>query len=572
MPADGATQVAQFNTCLYERLLELASSLGKCDVIVAHDWLTILAADRARKRMGGRLVFTVHDSVIGKTFGNLTNQDKFIALLERWGCHVADRVVAVSRHVRQELEKMYGAPKDKLHVVPCGVDPRWFENVDERIIPDLRSALVDEGNAVITYVGRLDPEKGVEKLIDAFARLESKRPRVSLVLAGKGSEQEKLELLARDRGVGQKVRFLGYVAGPALEALYKVSNLLVCPSLYEPFGIVPLEGMINRVPVIVSDTGGMSEIVEHGRSGLKVRPGDPAALAEAIDRLISNPDEARRLAIAGQERAKAVYNWDRVASQLEPVYGVTSVKPSNPPPRSSGVLVKRPRLTAGLRVKDGERYAEECLKDLSEYVDEIVILDDGSTDRTIEICRSFPKVTNVVRWEKDFFHEGIDRNVVLALVKNTNPDWILLPDIDEVFEAKFKDEIQSMMDDSEVSLHAFLFCHFWRSRTHYRVDGKWGRETREFPIPRLVRNQPSLHYPVHRPLGTAQISGVKGKKVVSSIRVKHYGHLYEDVSRQKVKVYSALDPGSDYSFMVDESGLELEEWKEYELARVGADS
>lgn len=566
-PPDGATQVAQFNTCLYERLMELGPSIGKSDVIVAHDWLTILVAEKARKRIGGRLILTIHDTAIGKTFGNMTNQDKFIALLERWGSQIADGVVAVSNHVKRELEEVYGVARNKINVVPCGVDPRWFGAVDESVLPDLRSTLAEPGTAVISYVGRLDPEKGVDKLIEAFADIMGKHPAV-LVLAGKGSEQERLEALVRGKGIAERIRFLGYVAGPALEALYKVSDLLVCPSLYEPFGIVPLEGMVNRVPVIASDTGGMAEIVEHEKSGLKVPPGNPSALAEAMGRILSSREYALKLATEGQSRARTVYSWDRVATQLDPIYGHLAASPAFAP--STPPSARRPKLTAGIRVKDGERYAEECLKDLSEYVDEIVVLDDGSTDRTVDICKSFRKVTNIVRWEKDFFHEGIDRNVVLALIKNTNPDWILLPDIDEVFEARFKEELSGMMEDPEVSLYAFLFCHFWRSRSHYRVDGKWGRETREFPIPRLVRNEAGLQYPVHRPLGTAQISGVRGKKVVSSIRVKHYGHLYEDISREKLRLYSALDPGNDYSFMVDETGLELEEWKETNLVKLGA--
>ena len=94
------------------------------------------------------------------------------------------------------------------------------------------------------------------------------------------------------------------------------------------------------------------------------------------------------------------------------------------------------------------------------------------------------------------------------------------------------------------------------------MDGKWGRETRQFPIPRLVRNQPGLRYPVDRPLGSAQITGVVGKCVVSDIRVKHYGHLYGDISRSKVELYSRLDPEADYSYMVDESTLVLEPWTE----------
>jgi glycosyltransferase involved in cell wall biosynthesis len=570
MPADGATQVVQFNLCLLERACEIRQTLETPDAIVAHDWLTVLSADTLRRQFGGRLVFTIHDTVIGKTSGKMINEDKFIALVERWGCQIADTVIAVSSHVRGELAGVYEAPVDKLRVVPCAVDAAWFQSVPREFLADLKAAIAAPEDIILSYVGRLDPEKGVDVLIKAFAALRTRFPRLRLRIAGKGNEQPKLESLAKQLGVEKEIRFLGYVAGPALEAFYKVSNILVCPSTYEPFGIVPLEGMVNGLPVIVSDTGGMAEIVEHDKSGLKVTPGDVAALATAIAHLVENPQEAQRLARAGQDRARRVYNWDRVAEMTEPLYSNGQSRGHLFASTNLGTIPHgRPKLTAGIRVKNGERFAEECLRELSDYVDEIVILDDGSTDRTVEIARSFPKVTQVVRWQKDFFHEGIDRNVVLALAKDTSPDWILLPDIDEVFEDRFKEEVHRMMAVQEVSLYVFLFCHFWRSRTHYRVDGKWGRETREFPIPRLVRNEPGLRFPVHRPLGTAQITGVKGKVVLSDIRVKHYGHLYEDISRHKVEAYSALDPESDYSYMVDEHGLALEEWREREPLKMG---
>lgn len=561
MPVDGPTQVTQFNICLLERLFQIEDVAGKPDIIVAHDWLTILAGHEARLRLGGRLVLTMHDTVIGKTFGQLANEDKYIALVERWACQVADAVVAVSPLVKRELTELYQAPPEKIQVVPCGVDAHWFSAVAPEHLPDLRSTLAQPDESLILFVGRLDPEKGVDVLLEALALLRPSDPRFRLALAGRGQEQSRLEALARAKGLSDRVRFLGYITGPALEALYRTATLLVCPSTYEPFGIVPLEGMINEVPVIVSDTGGMADIVEHEKTGLKVPPGEPRSLAGAIERLLEDPGLARRLADAGRTRARLQFSWDEVAARVEPSYA------GKAPPSASR---RRPRVTAGIRVKNGERFAEECLRDLSEYVDEIVILDDGSTDRTADICRAFKKVKRIVRWEKNFFHEGIDRNVVLALAKDTNPDWILLPDIDEVFEDRFKSEIQSLMEEPEAGVYAFLFLHFWRSRTHFRIDGKWGRESRSFPIPRLVRNTPGLVYPVHRPLGTAQVSGIQGRAIISNIRVKHYGHLYEDISREKVKLYASLDPGADYSYMVDEVGLELEEWRDSPLVPAGA--
>lgn len=560
MPPDGATQVMVFNIALLERFLQLEAELRPIDVIVSHDWLTVMAAHDLHQRTGARWVHTMHDSVIGKNFGKLTNEDKFVAHVEKFGCHASDAVIAVSRFVLEELAGPYATPRDKLNAVQAGVSEAWFKSVRQDFLPDLRSALASPEERLVVYVGRLDKEKGVDCLIQALASARTKLPRFRLAIAGKGGEEDNLKRLAGSLDLANQTEFLGYVTGGALEALYKVADLLVCPSTYEPFGIVPLEGMINGVPVMAADVGGMSDIIVHGRSGLKFAPGNIEALSAAIQSLLSDPGAARRLAEGGRKRAMEVFNWDRVASLVAPIY--SGAKPNQPPSPAPAVPRKRPRLTAGIRVKNGEPFAEECLRELSDYVDEIVVLDDGSTDRTVEICRGFRKVTQIISHPKSWFHEGIDRNTILALVKNTKPDWILLPDIDEVFEARFKTEVENLMSREDVALYAFPFYHFWRGRTHYRVDGKWGRETREFPIPRLVRNQPGLHYPVDQALGSAQVRGFSGAAVRSDIRVKHYGHIFKEISSAKLHLYSRLDPSSDYQFMVDESGLQLEEWRE----------
>ena len=219
------------------------------------------------------------------------------------------------------------------------------------------------------------------------------------------------------------------------------------------------------------------------------------------------------------------------------------------------------KLTAGIRVKDGQLWAEECLAGLSEIADEICILDDGSTDRTVEICRSFERVTHLLRWERSFFHEGIDRNVVLAMVKDTEPDWLLVMDIDEVFEERIADELPWMLEQEEFAAWGFRMLHFWRGRTHFRVDGVWGRETTHHIHPRLFRNQPSLYFPPQTIHG-AHVLGLKGKCALSHVCIKHYGYSYPDEVRRKYERYVRVDPEGDYEHLVDESELALVEYRE----------
>ena len=217
------------------------------------------------------------------------------------------------------------------------------------------------------------------------------------------------------------------------------------------------------------------------------------------------------------------------------------------------------KLTAGIRVKNGELWAEECLSSLSRIADEICILDDGSQDRTVEICRSFEAVTHLLRWEKSFFHEGIDRNVVLAMVKDTEPDWIAMMDIDEVFEDAIVDELPAMMEQDEYAVWGFRMLHFWRGKTHFRVDGTWGRETTGHIHPRLFRNQPGLHFPTQKIHG-AHILGCEGRAALSGVCIKHYGYSFPDEVRRKFERYMAVDPEGEYGHLVDESELALVEY------------
>lgn len=231
-----------------------------------------------------------------------------------------------------------------------------------------------------------------------------------------------------------------------------------------------------------------------------------------------------------------------------------------PRPGPVPVLPRRPepRITAAIRVHNGEYWAQECLADLSQYVDEIVVFDDASTDRTVDICRSFAQVARLLSWPKDFLHEGIDRNVLLALAKDTQPDWILLVDIDEQFEERMKTEIRSLVNQDGWVLYSFRPYHFWRSRTHYRVDGKWGSP--KSLCPRLFRNQPGLYFPMKRFSGFIQ--GLVGETTVSDIRLKHYGYLLPEHCQQKHDLYAAADPTGRYDHLISEEGLQLEEWVE----------
>lgn len=325
-PPDDTTAVIQFNVLLAQKVAALGRQGLAPDVVHVHDWLTVLAGRAAvHLHPGARLALTIHDTAHGKHFGQLTPPQQYSAFLERYGGAAADLVICCSEHVRQELIQHYHVPAAKIALLPCGVQgSRFVVDVD---LPAFTQLFAAPGDRVILYVGRLDAEKGLPTLLEALARVLVVIPEARLVLAGKGVRQAQLQEQARELQLSDRLSFAGYVQDAALAALYQAAAVLAVPSLYEPFGLVALEGMACGKPVVASAVGGLREIVVDGETGLLVPPGNAAALANALLRVLGEPELAARLGAQGQRRARQVYNWAGIARQTVAAYA--------PPPGSS---------------------------------------------------------------------------------------------------------------------------------------------------------------------------------------------------------------------------------------------
>lgn len=262
------------------------------------------------------LVLTVHTSLRH----TLTVSDLRSAALktlggriEKWGERSAEAVLTVAPRLARRLVAE-GIRPDRVHACPPGVDAALFEGPFEDPFPRI-------GAPRVLFVGRLAPQKGVRNLVEAAALLED--PSAQVLLVGDGSERRSLEREIRRLGVEERVHLLGFVPHKRVPAVLAHADLLVLPSLYEELGTILLEAMWAGLPIVASKTGGIPDVITDGVNGMLVPPGEPQALAGAIDRVLAEPRLADRLSQAAQERARD-YDWNVLAERVLDIYrGVT---------------------------------------------------------------------------------------------------------------------------------------------------------------------------------------------------------------------------------------------------------
>lgn len=315
---DSASDILQGNVTLFTRAAELLRGGRSYDVIQTHDWLSASAGHALRESFGVPLVVAMHDTELGKSLGQLTAEQQYVAEMERWICEQADAVAANGQFIKGELAAAYGISPEKIGIIGCGVCPERFGvEVDREAF---RSLFCLPRERIILFVGRLTPIKGPQVLLEALPEVLALYPETRLVMVGEGAMREPLQRRAEELGIGERVRFVGYVRGKPLAAVYRAADVLAVPSLYEPVGMVALEGMVCGTPLVVGDAGGLSDMVQDGRTGLKVPPNDPRALARALAITLSRPDLAAQRATAARAYALENHNWAGVARRSLDVY------------------------------------------------------------------------------------------------------------------------------------------------------------------------------------------------------------------------------------------------------------
>ena len=307
-----------FNHFMEKKVAELSRSV-KFDIIHVHDWLTADAGVSSKHFLNKSLVSTVHSTEVGRSQG-LHNPDSFlIDGIEWWMTYEAKRVIVCSNSVKWELESHFNLPHDKVTVIPNGVEISNFNlNINREEVK--RRYGIKPNERIVLFIGRLVPQKGVDTLIKAVPLIIQRHRDAKILIAGDGWSRTYLEELAKSMGLGDHVRFLGFISDWELADLMVAADVLVVPSVYEPFGIVALEGMAAGTPVVATNIGGLSEIIEHDKTGVLVYPRNPESIAWGVNRVLSDRKYADWLVRNARKKVLEAYSWEEIAKRTVEVY------------------------------------------------------------------------------------------------------------------------------------------------------------------------------------------------------------------------------------------------------------
>ena len=231
----------------------------------------------------------------------------------------ADHIVVFSPHERDAMVRLYQADATRIGLIPCGVDLSLFRPLDQQ---EVREKLGLNGEKVLLYVGRIEPLKGLELLLHTAAQLQTfEQIRVLVVGGGAGRDQEidRLRELAKSLNVDKVFDFIGRVDQQDLPLYYNAADVCVVPSFYESFGLAALESMACGTPVVATRAGGLSTIIQHGRTGYLKAWRCPEAFASSVEMIISSRNLQHSMGLAARRRAEGL-SWDNVAGQIAGVY------------------------------------------------------------------------------------------------------------------------------------------------------------------------------------------------------------------------------------------------------------
>ncbi len=277
------------------------------DVIHAHDWLTFPAGMAVAAATGKPLIVHVHSTEFDRSGDQIHQQ---VYEIERRGVHAAVRVIAVSYLTRSILVNRYGLDPARIEVVYNGIENG---KAVDRVA---RESRIEADDKIVLYLGRITMQKGPEYFVAAAKKVLAVYDKVKFVMAGSGDKvKDVIELAARE-GIGHKVLFTGFLRGEDVSRVFELADLYVMPSVSEPFGISALEAINHDVPVIMSKTAGVGEVIKHA---LKVDFWDIDEMANKIIAVLRHPPLSATLREHADIEVRHL-TWDGAATRCRRVY------------------------------------------------------------------------------------------------------------------------------------------------------------------------------------------------------------------------------------------------------------
>ncbi len=323
------TWVERMNSDMLAAGVELGDRY-EFDLVHGHDWLVANACDHLAKRFDAPLVTTIHATEYGRHQGWVDKHPQtYIHGVERWIVNRSQRVIACSHYMREQIVDIFGVAEKRISVIPNGIDPDDLQAQSPAELERLRSEFAEPEEKLVLLIGRLVYEKGFQLALEAMPRVIAEAPGTRFLVAGSGTHEAELHRQAEELGLMEHGTFLGWIGDDVLHSLYRIADLTVVPSIYEPFGLVALEAMASGCPCIVADTGGLREVVVHEEGGLRFRADDPEALAEVAIRVLSDDELGQRLIADAYEHVRR-FDWGDVAEQTVAVYAELAGAPLGP--------------------------------------------------------------------------------------------------------------------------------------------------------------------------------------------------------------------------------------------------
>ncbi|EHN09083.1 hypothetical protein PAI11_40950 [Patulibacter medicamentivorans] len=312
--------IADMNDDMVARGLTLCAE-QEFDLVHGHDWLVGSAADRLARHAGVPMVATIHATEYGRHQGWVDKHPQsHIHGIETWMARRADRVIACSHYMRGHIADIYRIDESRVTVIPNGIDAADLRPSGDLAAVRAQYAAPDE--QLVLLVGRLVYEKGFQFALDAMGGPDGvieRVGRVRFLVAGSGTHEQELHRQAAELGLDAHGTFLGWIGDDVLHTLYRISDLCVVPSIYEPFGLVALEAMASGCPCIVADSGGLREVVPDEAVGMRFPSRDPRALADLMERLLTDR-ELREGVVARAAEHVLRFDWAEIARETADVY------------------------------------------------------------------------------------------------------------------------------------------------------------------------------------------------------------------------------------------------------------